>query len=488
MRRFRTMSVLGLALLILPSTVAAQEPDLSSEAGLKALHDAQRQATGADVGLPDRFDLELVAQDLSFPSAVAVGPDDEVYAAISGFGGVTPEIVRIGRDGATTSVASEGLGGPITGINFAPDGTFYVSFAGSVATIDLATGSVTPVLTDLPGLANHQNNHLAFGPDDWIYFGIGSATNAMVVGLDDILSGWVGEHPQASDVPCEDITLAAEPFVTANPLTEDATDQARTSPYHPFDTAVDSGTVVKGDTRCTGSVLRFKAGDPEGTLEVFAWGFRNPYSVAVDEDGTVFVVENGADVRGSRPIDNAPDVLWRVEQDQAGAWFGYPDFVAGIPVTDPRFAAPGVQPLGFLIENHAALLDGSDAPPEPFATWAPHDATAQSAIAPESWGQWAGRLLVAHHGDFAPVAGPLEQPIPGKVDAVDTEIGKVEDLLVNPAPGAAGGAPERPVGLAFAGDGSLYVADLGVIEGSTAGLIPRANTGAVWRITRTDGE
>lgn len=476
---------LGLALVLLSGPVAGQEPDLSTDAGLEALHEAQRQASGADIGLPDRFALELVAQDLSFPSAVAVGPDGDVYVAISGFGGSTPEIVRIGAEGASTSVASDGLGGPITGIHFAPDGTFYVTFAGSVATIDLATGSVTPVLTDLPGMANHQNNHLAFGSDDWVYFGIGSATNSMVVGLDDILSGWVQENPDASDVPCEDITIAAEPFVTTNPLTEDASDQAMTSPYHPFDTAVEPGTVVAGETKCTGSVLRFKAADPEGSLEVFAWGFRNPYSVAVDEDGTVFVVENGADVRGSRPIANAPDVLWRIEQDQAGAWFGYPDFVAGLPVTDPTHAAPGVQPLGFLIEDHAGLLGGAETPLEPFATWVPHDATAQAAFVPDGWEQWSGRLLVTHHGDFAPVVGPLETPLPGKVDAVDVGTGELSDLFVNPAPGPSGGAPERPVALAFS-DGSLYVADLGVIEGSTAGLIPRPRTGAIWRISPQD--
>jgi uncharacterized cupredoxin-like copper-binding protein len=38
------------------------------------------------------------------------------------------------------------------------------------------------------------------------------------------------------------------------------------------------------------------------------------------------------------------------------------------------------------------------------------------------------------------------------------------------------------VGLAFGPDGSLYVADLGVIEASPAGILPRAGTGAIWRV------
>ena len=44
------------------------------------------------------------------------------------------------------------------------------------------------------------------------------------------------------------------------------------------------------------------------------------------------VGDQGADDRGSRPIGNAPDSLYVVE---GGAWYGWPDFVCGRPVTDP---------------------------------------------------------------------------------------------------------------------------------------------------------
>ena len=40
--------------------------------------------------------------------------------------------------------------------------------------------------------------------------------------------------------------------------------------------------------------------------------------------------ENGFDDRGSRPVANAPDVIWAIRQ---GAFYGWPDYVAGEPIT-----------------------------------------------------------------------------------------------------------------------------------------------------------
>ncbi|MBW3633947.1 MAG: hypothetical protein KY456_13070, partial [Chloroflexi bacterium] len=496
MRQYmHALIALALLLLALPLSTLAQEAtpepmlDLSTEGGLLTYQTLQRETTATDVGLPEGFDLELVAGGLNFPDAIAIADDGTIFAALSGFGGTPGQVVVVNPDGTVAPVvdaATAGLQGPITDITFGPDGAFWLAHAGGIVTVDLTTGAVTPLITGLPSLGDHQNNQLAFGEDGWVYFGQGTATNSMVVGPDNALMGWLPLFPEFSDTPCEDVTLAGMPFESPNVLTPDPNDLALTSPYQPFGVALDPGTVVPGAVPCNGAVLRFQPADPVGTLEVFVWGLRNPYGVVFDEEGALWVIDNGPDARGSRPIENVPDAIYRLEEADAGTWYGYPDFFAGIPVTDERFAAEGPQPLGFILGNHDALLGGEDAPPEPVATLAPHTATGQGAVAPESWGEMGGHLLVASHGDFAPVTGMPGEHRGHAVYTVHPESGEVTTLLQNPHPHEPTGTVARPVGLAVADDGALYVADLGIIESTTVGLLPRPGTGAIWRVVPSE--
>ena len=84
------------------------------------------------------------------------------------------------------------------------------------------TGVVTPFITNLP-TGDHPTEQLAFRGDGWIYWSQGSTTNSGVVGLDN------GGGQNQSDIPCQDITLSQNVFISSFGPPEVAT-----SGYSPF--------------------------------------------------------------------------------------------------------------------------------------------------------------------------------------------------------------------------------------------------------------
>ncbi len=138
-------------------------------------------------------------------------------------------------------------------------------------------------------------------------------------------------------------------------------------------TSTERGQRVHGRVPCTAAVLRC---DPDGTnLELVAWGLRNAFGLAFLPDGRLLATDQGADDRGSRPIGNAPDLLFEVRE---GAWYGWPDFIGGDPVTDPAYAPQRGPRPAFVLAEHDRLP-----PPErPLLRFEPHTSAVKFAVVP----------------------------------------------------------------------------------------------------------
>lgn len=445
---------------------------------------AIRETNPADVVLPEGYTAEVVASGLNFPTAVCFNEEGVPYVIEAGYsyGEVftLPRLLKI-VNGKAQEVMKGKENGPWTGIAY-HKGNFYIAEGGQKEGGKILRvtpeGKQTVLLEDLPGNGDHHVN----GPvimNDHIYFGTGTVTNSGVVGPDNAAFGWLQRFPGLHDIPCQDITLSGVNYESEDALQKNNGAKAVTGPYLPFDSASSEGMVIKGKLPCTGAILRVPLQGKE--VQLVAWGLRNPYGLAESPEGKLYVTENGADVRGSRPIWGCGDVLWEVTE---GSWYGWPDYAEGKPIH--LFKRPGGKPIRKVLQQQPGEV------PKPVASLAVHSSSNGIDFSTNEAFGWKGEAFIAQFGDMAPGVGKVLAPVGFRVVRVNVASGSVEDFMVNrgkkngPASRLGTGGLERPVSVQFDPNGqSLYVVDFGILQMTDDGQSrPVQNSGVLWKITK----
>jgi len=455
---------------------------------LEAIKPRGRRIVPESIELPSGYRIEAIVADLNYPSSVSWDADGNLLIAESTFpyGHAAPTEIRVLRrepDGVLTTVIG-GLDQPIYDIAVS-QGLLYIALRGRII---LAEGQrPRPLVTGLPSWGLHANGALAFGPDGRLYFGQGTVSNAGVVGPQELWELRRAGEPQGHDVPGDEVVLTGQSYDVADP----ATGEVRpTGAFAPWGEAPPAGARLPSappGQAASGAIL--SANRDGSDLRVWAWGFCDPLGLAWDGD-RLLVVDRGPRPLPPRPIAGAPDVLWVARQ---GAWHGWPDFVAGRPVTDPAFAQPDAR-HPFLLANHGELLGGRAAPPQPLVSLGPQAGASHLDLCRHPSFGFAGQAFVA---EFGPLAGPREgmPALPGghRVVRVDLARRATADLAVNrsrmPASlSANSGGLERPVQAKFGPDGHLYIVDFGVVEfREHGGWVATEATGIIWRVTHRPG-
>lgn len=458
------------------ASVAAEKAELLRELS----HRMHRPPGRGDFTLEDGYLLERVVPGLTYPTGVLFDGEGGLYVVEGGFTyGPAKGPARVLKvDGERLSVVVDGLQGPVTGALW-HRGALYIAEGGAPGRISRVVPGQgrSSLVTGLRSFGDHYTSELALGPDGFLYFGVGVATNSGVVGMDNFLGAWLPQHPNEHDVPGRDIRLVGEDFQDLNWLARDPRkEQVRTGAFKPFGTRARAGEVIKGRLMANGVLYRVRL-DGSG-LEVVADGLRNVFGLGFSPEGRLLAINHGFDGRGNRPIEGDWDSVWEVVR---GGWYGWPDFASGLPVTDPRFRPTGQPQPRFLLQEHPPLAG------QPLLRLEHHSASMKFDFAPREFG-FGGQMFIAQFGHGLPMTGDPRhaREMPGfRVVRANLASGQVRDFYVNRRPGPGGAWPERPIDVKFCPrDRCLYLVDFGVLEAVPGNFIPHAGTGALWRIRR----
>lgn len=417
---------------------------------------------------------ELVAEGLSFPTSLSFDPAGNAYVAESGLpwdGALKGGRVFRLMPGGKRQLIADGFRHPVNGLCWHQD-ALIVSEGGYPGRISrLSTsGKCTTILDGLPGLGNYHTNMVAPGHDGKLYFSQGALTNLGVIGMDAYELGWLGRLPHNCDVPGYPVNLVGQKFETVDPFSSEIGDRAFTGAFSEFGKSHPPGTRIEPGLPCTASIMRC---NPDGTeLELVAWGIRNGYGLGFLPDGRLITTDQGSDDRGSRPIDHVPELLFEIKK---GAWYGWPDFVGAVPVTDARFVPTLGQGPEFILSNHNELP-----PPEkPLMELPVNSSATKFDSLPLSHPLYPGQIILALFGDEKPMTAPQGFKVGrniSRVDPADWSHHPLPDLELN-----------RPIDVRYqAMDDSIWIVDFGEFEMSEKGMEAKKETGKIWKIRSAD--
>jgi len=457
-----------------------------------------------EIRTPAGFRAVLVAEGFNYPSGMTWDGGGRLYVLESHtvpIPTLEPKILRVERGGLRKVEIGGGdapTGKQAVGLSFR-DGWLYWSHeqkdgTWGITRVPVEGGRAEAVVRGIPTRGDHWINYLEFDREGALWFGAGSATNSGVVSSHDPVDlKWLKERPDARDIPCRDLVLAGETFSEKSGIAPDRGSKTTTGAFQSYR---ESGQArVAGADPCTSAVYRLPPGGKKP--EVVAWGFRNPVALAIGDKEEIYIGMQGADVRGTRPVLDDPDAVYRLKR---GAWYGWPDYSAALlPLTgDPyrppeRFLAEGHRDIRFVIDHRQSGLAAPDRALL-VALTKPHAAIGGMARVPANgpFARWAGNLLVSEMGDFRPMTDAVHPDIHAgfQVEIVDPGSGSIASFIRNDNPGdpaPASALPgkkglERPVDVKIGPDGNVYVLDFGIFSPTEKSGKVLPKTGKMFRI------
>ena len=472
------------------------------------------------VEFPSGYQFRRYVTDLTAPTAIAFDADGSLLIAMGERDGEV-RIIGFRTDGAPFPVYPQSdhpllslvtpggwhMYGPVGGM-VCYQGKVFVSHRdadgmGVITALDYH-GHHNTIVGNLPAQGDYGVTDLAISPtNERLYFGVGTATNSGVVGLDNWAVGWVRDHPLVHDEPWADLALLGYRFDSSNPLAGllGPTDLAVTALFQAFNhsnqTRVRGVAGPDGSHKPNGAIYWVSPDGGYATVE--AHGIHNPRGIAINSFGRVYFTNDGMEMRGTRPVKDDPDALLRLV---SGAWYGWPDYSADLePVGDPKFQPPmelltpsGYPELRRVIDQESSHLIAPNRDTLLQSAFPSLSGAARIDIVPSDgpFKEFRGNVIVAMSGDrqpFATSGRKMVESVGCKVMRVDPDMHQTKDFIRNTAgfprsliPGHGVALLERPIDVKFGPDGSLYVLDYGQMEMRDGREHVSPGTGQIFRL------
>ncbi len=209
--------------------------------------------------------------------------------------------------------------------------------------------------------------------------------------------------------------------------------------------------MIQGQLPCNGAFLR---ANPDGSdLELYVWGLRSDFGYRFS-GGQLFASQNSANPIPPRPIHDDWETIWEVRR---GAWYGWPDYYSGLPITHPRFRLKGSESVSIQTDPlpPPEVIGARIAPPgfpehQPLAGSRPPQPVLPDLL--------DARLVLAHRDPPAATVPPRQRPCrrrPPEHATLPITILTTCDPRARPRPGpgkrspptclrGAAGCPETP--------------------------------------------
>lgn len=405
----------------------------------------KRHITPEDLEEPD-----LTASTSNPPEDAAMPPD------------ATPQV----PEGFKVEMVAEGIENPRV-IRFAPNGDMFVanSEAGEVLVYRFAEGSAEPTEESVFAEKLNQPYGIAFYPPgenpEWVYIAESDGLKRFAYASGDLkasgdpepepevlVEGIPGEHHWTRDIV---FSADGQRLYYSVGSGSDVAEQVSEEPEGGWEAWAQEHALgaMWGEEEGRALVLSF---DPEGEDEkVFATGLRNCSGMTIQPaTGDLWCVVNERDGLG----DNVPfDYATHVEE---GAFYGWPWYYIG-DHEEPRLA--GQRP------------DLADQVTVPDVLFQAHSAPLTIAFSESSaWGaEYRGDAFVAMHGSWNRGTRTGYKVVRLDFDESGNTDGSYEDFMTGFVVDDAA-AWGRPVGVAFAEDGSLFVSEDG--------------SGTIWKVSK----